>query len=70
VGRWNLGSDPPPSGEAEAFVAARVEQRHAELLSLARFGANDYSVSAEFAHRRVSAIGTVDKSASPWATAW
>src|SRR4051794_24697781 len=45
---------------AEAFVAARVEQPHADSLSLVRFDANDYSVPTEFAHRRVTAIGTVD----------
>jgi len=47
----------PPS---EAFVAARVEQPHADSLSLVRFDANDYSVPTEFAHRRVTAIGTID----------
>src|SRR5512142_328390 len=45
---------------AEAFVAARVEQPHADSLSLVRFDANDYSVPTEFAHRQVTAIGTVD----------
>jgi hypothetical protein len=41
-------------------VAARVEQPHADSLSLVRFDANDYSVPTEFAHRRVTAIGTID----------
>jgi transposase len=45
---------------AEGFVAARVEQPHADSLSLVRFDTNDYSVPTEFAHRRVTAIGTVD----------
>jgi transposase len=45
---------------AEAFVAARVEQPHADSLSLVRFDTNDYSVPTEFAHRRVTAVGTVD----------
>ena len=44
----------------EAFVAARVEQPHADSLSLVRFDTNDYSVPTEFAHRRVTAVGTVD----------
>ena len=44
----------------EAFTAARVEQPHADSLSLVRFDANDYSVPTEFAHRRVTAVGTVD----------
>jgi transposase len=47
----------PPS---EAFVAARVEQPHADSLSLVRFDANDSSVPTEFAHRRVTAVGTID----------
>src|SRR5512147_690849 len=46
-----------PSG---TFVAARVEQPHADALSLVRFDANDYSVPTAFAHRRVTAVGTVD----------
>jgi transposase len=45
---------------AEAFEAARVEQTSADSLSLVRFDTNDYSVPTEFAHRRVTAIGTVD----------
>jgi transposase len=45
---------------AEAFVAARVEQPHADSLSLVRFDTNDYSVPTEFAHRRLMAIGTID----------
>jgi transposase len=45
---------------AEAFVAARIEQPHADSLSLVRFDTNDYSVPTEFAHRRVTAVGTVD----------
>jgi transposase len=44
----------------EAFVAARVEQTSADSLSLVRFDTHDYSVPTEFAHRRVTAIGTVD----------
>ena len=44
----------------EAFTAARVAQPHADSRSLVRFDANDYSVPTEFAHRRVTAIGTVD----------
>jgi hypothetical protein len=45
---------------AEAFVAARVERPLADSLSLVGFDTNDYSVPTEFAHRRVTAIGTVD----------
>ncbi len=45
---------------AEAFEAARVEPTSADALSLVRFDTNDYSVPTEFAHRRVTAIGTVD----------
>ena len=45
---------------AEAFTAARVEQPHADSLSLVRFDTNDYSVPTEFAHGRVTVIGTVD----------
>lgn len=43
----------------EAFVAARVEQPHAGSLSLVRFDTNDCSVPTEFAHRRVTVVGTV-----------
>jgi transposase len=45
---------------AEAFEAARVERTSADSLSLVRFDTNDYSVPTEFAHRPVTAIGTVD----------
>jgi hypothetical protein len=45
---------------SEAFVAARVEQPHADSLSLVRFDANDYSVPTALAHRRVSAVGAID----------
>src|SRR5512144_1690375 len=44
----------------EAFPATRVEQPHADSLSLVRFDGNDYSVPTEFAHRRVTAVGTID----------
>jgi transposase len=45
---------------AEAFLAARIEQPHADSLSLVRFDANDYSVPTEFAHHKVTVVGTVD----------
>src|SRR5262249_33158633 len=45
---------------SEAFVAARVEQPHADSLALIRFDANDYSVPTAYAHRRVTAVGTID----------
>jgi len=48
---------PLPAG---AFVAARVEQPLVDSLSLVRFDTNDYSVPTEFAHRRVTAVGTID----------
>jgi transposase len=44
----------------EAFVAARVEQRSVDSLSLVRFDANDYSVPTAYAHHRVTVVGTVD----------
>ena len=45
---------------SEAFLAARAEQPRADSLSLVRFDTNDYSVPTEFAHHRVTAVGTVD----------
>jgi transposase len=44
----------------EAFVAARVESRSVDSLSLVGFDANQYSVPTGFAHHRVTVIGTVD----------
>jgi transposase len=46
---------------SEAFVAARVEPRGVDSLSLVSFDSNQYSVPTEFAHRRVTAVGTVDQ---------
>ena len=48
---------PPPS---EAFVAARVEPRCVDSLSLVSFDANQYSVPTEFAHHRATVVATVD----------
>jgi hypothetical protein len=45
---------------SEAFVAARVEQRHVDSLSLVRFDTNDYSVPTAYAHHRITVVGTVD----------
>jgi transposase len=45
---------------AEAFVAARVESRDVDSLSLVSFDANQYSVPTEFAHHRATVIGAVD----------
>src|ERR671920_898041 len=45
---------------AEAFEAARVEQPHADSLSLVRFDTNDYSVPTAFAHRAVTVVAAVD----------
>jgi hypothetical protein len=44
----------------EAFVAARVELRCVDSLSLVRFDANDYSVPTAYAHHRVTVAGTID----------
>jgi len=44
----------------EAFEAARIEPTSVDSLSLVRFDTNDYSVPTEFAHRRVTAVGTID----------
>jgi transposase len=46
---------------AEAFVAARVESRSVDSLSLVGFDSNRYSVPTEFAHHRVTVTGTVDR---------
>ncbi len=48
---------PPPS---EAFVAARVELRSVDSLSLVSFDANQYSVPTEFAHHRVTVVASAD----------
>jgi transposase len=45
---------------AEASTAARVERPRADSLSLVRLDANDYSVPTAHAHRKVTAVGTVD----------
>jgi transposase len=45
---------------AEAFTAARVEPRVVDSLSLVGFDGNQYSVPTEFAHHRVTVVGTVD----------
>lgn len=44
----------------EAFVAARVELRCVDSLSLVRFDTNDYSVPTTYAHHRVTVAGTID----------
>jgi transposase len=44
----------------EAFVAARVEPRCADSLSLVSFDANQYSVPTEFAHHGVTVVASVD----------
>jgi transposase len=48
---------PMPS---EAFVAARVEPRRVDSLSLVSFDANQYSVPTEFAHHPVTVVASVD----------
>ena len=45
---------------SEAFVAARVEPRVADSLSLVGFDANQYSVPTEFAHHLVTVVASVD----------
>jgi hypothetical protein len=45
----------------EAFVAARVEPRCVDSLSLVSFDANQYSVPTEFAHHRVTVVASVDR---------
>jgi transposase len=44
----------------EAFVAARVEPRRVDSLSLVSFDANQYSVPTEFAHHPVTVVASVD----------
>jgi transposase len=44
----------------ETFVAARVEPRCVDSLSLVSFDANQYSVPTEFAHHRATIVATVD----------
>jgi len=45
----------------EAFEPRRVEQCHANSLSLVRFDRNDYSVPTAYAHHEVSVIGGIEK---------
>jgi transposase len=45
---------------SEAFVAARVEPRRVDSLSLVSFDANQYSVPTEFAHHPVTVVASVD----------
>jgi transposase len=45
---------------AETFVAARVEARSIDSLSLVCFDANQYSVPTEFAHQRATVVAAVD----------
>src|SRR6516225_7019538 len=44
----------------EAFVAARVEPRRVDSLSLVSFDANQYSVPTAFAHHGVTVVASVD----------
>jgi transposase len=45
---------------SEAFVAARVEPRRVDSLSLVSFDANQYSVPTEYAHHGVTVSASVD----------
>src|SRR5512144_2709937 len=44
----------------ESFVAARVESRCVDSLSLVSFDANQYSVPTEFAHHQATIVATID----------
>jgi transposase len=44
-----------------AFEARRVEQRHANSLSLVRFDRNDYSVPTAYAHHELTVIGGIEE---------
>ncbi len=44
-----------------AFEARRVEPTRANSLSLVRFHRNDYSVPTRYAHRRITAVGSIDR---------
>jgi transposase len=44
----------------EPFLAARVESRDVDSLSLISFDANQYSVPTEFAHHRATVVASVD----------
>jgi hypothetical protein len=46
---------------SEAFVAARVEPRRVDSLSLVSFDANQYSVPTEFAHHPATVVASVDE---------
>jgi transposase len=46
---------------SETFVAARVEPRRVDSLSLVSFDANQYSVPTEFAHHPVTVVASVDE---------
>jgi len=46
---------------SEVFVAARVEPRRVDSLSLVSFDANQYSVPTEFAHHPVTVVASVDE---------
>jgi transposase len=43
----------------QRFEGRRIEHGQASSLSLVRFDRNDYSVPTEYAHRRVTAIGSI-----------
>jgi len=47
----------PPS----RFEARKVEIRKVNTLSLVRFDTNDYSVPTKYAHRNVTAVGSIDR---------
>ena len=44
----------------ESFVAARVEPRCVDSLSLVSFDANQYSIPTQFAHHQVTVVASVD----------
>jgi transposase len=46
---------------ADRFEARRVDNGKANSLSLVRFDRNDYSVPTQYAHRKVVAVGSLDR---------
>ncbi len=46
---------------ADPFEARRLQPGEANSLSLVRFDRNDYSVPTEYAHRKASVVGTIDR---------
>ncbi len=45
----------------QPFEARRIELPRANTLSLVRFDRNDYSVPVQYAHRKITAVGGIDR---------